>query len=764
MKVCFALPVLAFLLSCGVSSERALKAGNQMADAGKREEAAFYYRVALQKNPGLAEAHYRLGLLDRDGQKIRSAYESFNRALSLDPRHRQAMLALGDLCMREVLARPSDSAEYRQKAEEIASKLIAEDPRSIDGLRLRGFLAMADGQVQQAVGFFQQAIGAGDSRPEVQLALVQNLLLGGQESEAVKTAYDLIARQGDYFPIYDILYGHYLGKGELESAQHVLEKKVANNPGQALYMLQLSEHHLRSGRPGRAAQLLDEMTANPSLFPDGRMLAGDFHGRNGNWEEAIRHYEQAIAERPQEKALFLRRIAAARLRLGQVSEARKILDDLIREAPNDVEVRVQRGSLLMASGERDEVLAALKDFEAAKAIAPKDPEVLLRLGQAQARQGSLDAARSSYLAAAELGPPSSDLVLALAELSLRQNRFHDAIQFAEGLLRGLPGHRQALLICAVSRIGLGDLTLARGDLQTLRNLAPGSSESQEAELLLGMLSLAKGKHEEAVAAFQKLYRPGGQDTRALRSLALAYISSGRPDQAVALLESELSRHPESAELSQLFVRALASAGQRRRAIDVSRNLLSRTPQSAEAYRLHGQLLLESGDAAGAVSSLRQAAKLAPGDSGNLPLLAVALQESGSLAEAKIVFEEAVKLRPDDAVLLNNYAYFLAESGSSLDQALAMAQKASLAMPRIPEFADTIGWVHMKRGELGQARRIFEDLVRKHPENPTFQYHLGLTSLEVGDKGRARDELGRALALHPQSRQAFHIREILERLR
>jgi tetratricopeptide (TPR) repeat protein len=674
------------------------------------------------------------------------------------------MLALGELCVREVLARPSHSAEYRQKAEEISAKLLAEDPRSADGVRLQGFLAMADGQAQKAIELFQRAIKAGDLRAEVQLALVQNLLLDGRESEAVKAADDLIARQGDYFPVYDILYGHYLRKGEPELAQRVLERKVANNPRQALYLLQLSEHHLHFGHPDKAAQLLDEITSNPSLFPDGRLQVGDFHGQSGNWLEAIRNYEQGIAERPQDKALFQRRIAAARLRLGQASEARKTLDDLIRETPNDIDGRIQRGSLLMATGASDDASAAIQDFEAARAISPKDPAVLLRLGQAQVRRGDLDGARKSYMAAAEFGPPSEDLVLALAELSVRQNRLHDAVQYADGLLRGLPGHRQALLIRAVSRIGLGDLALARGDLETLRNLSPASPESEEAQLLLGMLALAKGKHEEAEAVFQKLHRRGSPDTRALQSLALAYTSSGRAAQAVALLEAELVRRPESAELSLLLLRALAASGQRRRAVDLCRDLMLKNPKSAEVHRLHGQLLLGSGDAAGAVPSLRQAVKLAPEDSGNLPLLAVALQHSGNLKDAERVFEDAVRLRPDDAVLLNNYAYFLAELGSSLDRALAMAQKARLAMPRIPQFADTVGWIHMKRGEVEPARQIFESLVRNHPENQTFRYHLGLTALEAGDKRRAREELGRALDLDPQARQAVRIRELLERLK
>jgi hypothetical protein len=64
-------------------------------------------------------------------------------------------------------------------------------------------------------------------------------------------------------------------------------------------------------------------------------LLAELHRKRGNWKEVVRVYEDALRKRPrdQERELTLK-LAAAYLELGQIENARKVLEK-IATAKND---------------------------------------------------------------------------------------------------------------------------------------------------------------------------------------------------------------------------------------------------------------------------------------------------------------------------------------------------------------------------------------------------------------------------------------------
>src|SRR5579864_7425730 len=72
------LALCAFLCSaCSKSAEHYLQKGNELYAAGKPSEAALNYRRAIQQNPKLGEAYYKLGLTEVKLQDLRGAFEAF---------------------------------------------------------------------------------------------------------------------------------------------------------------------------------------------------------------------------------------------------------------------------------------------------------------------------------------------------------------------------------------------------------------------------------------------------------------------------------------------------------------------------------------------------------------------------------------------------------------------------------------------------------------------------------------------------------------
>ena len=83
------------------------------------------------------------------------------------------------------------------------------------------------------------------------------------------------------------------------------------------------------------------------------------------------------------------------------------------------------------------------------------------------------------------------------------------------------------------------------------------------------------------------------------------------------------------------------------------------------------------------------------------------------------------------------------------------------MPGHPEIQDTLGLIYLRRLDLGQAVRRFEQSVAVSPENPIYHYHLGLAYSKTGDKERARRALEAALKLQPDLGDARQVLDTLQ---
>ena len=121
----------------------------------------------------------------------------------------------------------------------------------------------------------------------------------------------------------------------------------------------------------------------------------------------------------------------------------------------------------------------------------------------------------------------------------------------------------------------------------------------------------------------------------------------------------------------------------------------------------------------------------------------------------------LRRNPEHLAACNDLAWLLAERGEDLDLAVALANRAARLDPR-PEVLDTLGWVRLRRGEIGPAIAALEKALEEQPEFSTAHYHLGLALVQRGDQEAARQAFRAALDAgpFPESEAA---RQELERL-
>ena len=177
----------------------------------------------------------------------------------------------------------------------------------------------------------------------------------------------------------------------------------------------------------------------------------------------------------------------------------------------------------------------------------------------------------------------------------------------------------------------------------------------------------------------------------------------------------------------------------------------------------GAAYQSKGDTSRAIANFQQAAALAPKDPAVWTAAADALQTASRNEEAIAHYRHVLQLQPANATALNNTAFLLAETGGNLDEALQMAQKSLQIEPRQPRFADTLGWIYLKKHLSDSALRVFQNLTQQYPDNPTFHYHFGMVLLNRGDKTGAKSEWSAALAHQPAEKDRREIQAALAKI-
>jgi tetratricopeptide (TPR) repeat protein len=753
------LAVVLIAVGCGRKSADYLERGNQRFAAGKYADAVLEYQKAIQKDHGFGEAFYRLALaelrLGRDGEALRALRE----AVRLMPQNEEAMAKLGDLCFDGYVYSPSRLKGLYDTAASMADRLLAKNPQSFDGLRLKGSLALLDQKPKNAIELLQKANQIRPMNGAVILSLTQALAADNRFPEAETLALQLIQQRKDYEPIYDVLYKQYRTDNRAQDAERILETKAANNPRNGGIVLQLADHYYQVRQPDRMAQTLQRLLDAPTDFPQARLLIGDFYNRKGNWEEALRQYEAGSKANSKDKVTYQIRIATVLASHSRRDEAIQTLDAALREHPDNDEAISARAAALMDTGKPENREAAVQALKELVRRRPDDASVRFSLGLAYMSKGDLESSKTELREAIRRQRDLDKARFLLANIALAQNSPADSLRYVEEILASSPQDPSARLIRAEDLVTLGRYPEARAELDRLARQYP---ESAEVQLQIGSLAVLEKRYSDAERTLQKLRSLGVEELRATFGLAESYARQREFDKAIQILSDEAGK-AQGASARKLLAEIAVRAQRYDRAIAEYERLLAAEPKSVDLHTGLGEAYEAKGDMEKAIDQYRQARQNAPKDLTATLDLAAALHRSGRSNEALTIYRDLASSRPDDVDALNNLAYMLCETGGNLDEALKLAQRAAQKAPEQPGIVDTLGWIYLKKGMTDNAVRLFINLVQKSPDSPTFRYHLGTALLQKGDKVRAASELQSALRNKPALVEEKKIRELLARI-
>jgi tetratricopeptide (TPR) repeat protein len=274
-----------------------------------------------------------------------------------------------------------------------------------------------------------------------------------------------------------------------------------------------------------------------------------------------------------------------------------------------------------------------------------------------------------------------------------------------------------------------------------RALAQNPSQPQIRQALATAYA-SSGDLKGAIATLQEIveYLPS-----LAQPLARYLEQDGQLQEAAAVYTLALAQSPTDKQLKVLRIAALHKAQDFAAAARFAAEARKQHPDDANFPRLQVRALFEAGDKAGALAVAESAAKAFPTDLQTQFLLVDLYGDTGRTNEAERVLRQMLANSPSDPRVLNHLGYLLATRGDQLDEALTLVQRALKEDPDRPEYLDSLGWAHFKRGELNDALKYLSAAAQKLPEHSEIQDHLGDVHARRGSLAEAIAAWTKALA-------------------
>ena len=214
-----------------------------------------------------------------------------------------------------------------------------------DAAVARSILAAAEGSPRQAEGELREALAIAPTHAVALERVLELLRASGRAGDALYALRRAQQQAPDSARIQALLGSALLASGDAAAAEAPLTRALQLAPDAASVSLELARVELAQGRVDAARALLARLPASR----DRSVLLGVVASRGGSWEEAARHYGDAVASGPLDKDL-LNALGWALYKSGRAREAAELFDRSL--ALDAAQPEIQRLRAELAPGQR----------------------------------------------------------------------------------------------------------------------------------------------------------------------------------------------------------------------------------------------------------------------------------------------------------------------------------------------------------------------------------------------------------------------------
>jgi tetratricopeptide (TPR) repeat protein len=518
------------------------------------------------------------------------------------------------------------------------------------------------------------------------------------------------------------------------------------------------------------------------------------------YDEAITELERSLnfdRDAPEIHA----RIAEVYLKLSRLDDAEKAVRASLKLGTT-VDGLIAEAHLRQRRGDHPGAVASLRRATSASDLGPGVPEAVpayLELADAQLVALDIDGARTTLRQLADGWPTSTVARVRLAAVAWTLGASAETERRLREALRLEPGHIEALLTLAWLHTADGRNEDAQASFRQALERSEGALDVAAA---FARFLIMVGKKQEAADLAEDLAGGEPDDETVLGRIEVERAAH-LPERALTLARARRASSEVSAEtrarLDIVVGEILADkdpAGAAETLLRVPRNVVSFAEsrlRAAEIRREQGQLaeaakllaeaeasspgeamndelaaawaLLEEkkGSAAAGLRRLEAALEKRPGARRLRLARAALLDRMGRWREALAGTEEMLNEDPSSSEALNFWGFVAADHDHDLHRARQRIRAALAFDPGSGAIIDSLGWAHLKSGELSPATLFLEQAGRLEPDDPEILLHLAELYLRKGDRARAAERLQKALAGKPEDAVKRRLLELYRRV-
>jgi tetratricopeptide (TPR) repeat protein len=758
------------LTGCGGKEERRAKhmeRGKAYLEQADYDKARIEFRNVLQIDPKDAQGYYLSGLVAERQANWGQAFANYSKAVEVAPEHLEAKTKLGrihlltgdtakaaELAQAVLAARAADSSARTLHAAVLAQQgdvagatreakaVLGANPAELDAASLLAGLFVKQGDTGQAEQVLRNAIKANPRHVPMRLDLANLLVRANRLPEIEPLLQEVAALEPKKYEHQVRLAAYYADMKRVDAAEKVLRDAIAANPDDEQRYLALAQLLAEKRSPQAAEQELQSVLKDrPKAFKVRLGLAVLYEATNRP-DQAERIYREVIDLNKTGPDRLKARNQLARLLVakGDISEAGKLLTEILKDNPRDSEALVTRGRMAL---QREEAQSAIADFRSVLRDQPDSIEYLSLLARAHMAAGERQLARESLGRAVELNPRNPQARLLWADFLALSNDFDSALKEVNEALKTAPLDPGLLQLKAAILSAKKDVKGAEEAIAKLKGAGPNQALGY---YRMGAFYLTEKRYDEAIAEFEQALKKAPDAPEPLLGIVQAFNAQGKAERALARVQEVLRANPKHPHAHLFLAEVFQAQGKQTEAEGAYRKAIEINPTWHVPYVGLANHLQKRKEFKAAVQVLQDGLKA----NAEHPLLAFSLgyayEASGDFDRAAAAYEALLKTHPGMDMAANNLASLLTDrrgDKASLERALELSRRFENS-PN-PSFLDTLGWAYVKSGQTARGQALLQKVVEQAPEVAVFRYHFGMALYKNGDVAGARSHLQKATA-------------------
>ena len=518
------------------------------------DEAERLAKETLAHDQNSIEGHILMGsILFARGDKDK-AYAELNHAIELNPNRVESYLSLAkfyivtnerdkaEALLKKAISIANDSplahSEYGKflvqanrmpEAEAELTKAVEVGPKDYNARFVLASFYLVNKQFDKAEASFKALAALDPDRPESQAVLADFYWFVNRPDDAVKVYQDILAKAPDYMEGRYRLGEIFLRRGDVKNASAQVDEA------------------LKKDQHDRQALLLRARIRMRDNQPDGL-------------KSAIEDLKEVLRQEPSQRT-GLYYMAQANLNLGLMDQARSFAAELERNYPDYIPAKAMTLQITLSTGNAKAVVTLATDLlnRLSKMTPDRDttgPQLAelaertyLARGAAQLQQKNFAAAHQDFEAARQMAPGDPNVYNNIAFAALAENKPQDALAAFENALNVDTTNFVALNGIINQYAKTNELDKAHSRVDQALGQYPNVSWLH---YLKGQIYGFQNNASAAEAEFRRALEIDPNYLLGYSALAALYISSKQEDRAIAEYKKILAIRPDNASVYTLI--------------------------------------------------------------------------------------------------------------------------------------------------------------------------------------------------------------------